>query len=85
MKDRQFIANKAKALNIPIVSINHPLSYAYEIGTDNASAIHTLMDYLTNEKKCKVLYLLVDRKTVKKQKKEKMHIFSIVKIIVSIT
>ena len=37
------------------------------------------------KKMCKVLYLLVDGKTVKKQKKEKMHIFSIVKIIVSIT
>ena len=52
LKDRQFIANKAKALNIPVVSINYPLSYAYEIGTDNASSIYTLMDYLTNEKKC---------------------------------
>ena len=84
MKDRQFIANKAKALNIPVVSINYPLSYAYEIGTDNASAIHTLMDYLTNEKNVKSTVFICGRKN-SEEKKEKMHIFSIVKIIISIT
>ena len=71
MKDRQFIANKAKVLNIPVVSINYPLSYAYEIGTDNASAIHTLMDYLTNEKNVKSTVFICGRKNSEEAKERK--------------
>ena len=71
LKDRQFIANKAKALNIPVVSINYPLSYAYEIGTDNASAIHTLMDYLTNEKNVQSTVFIGGRKNSEEAKERK--------------
>ena len=71
LKDRQFIANKAKALNIPVVSINYPLSYAYEIGTDNASSIYTLMDYLTNEKNVQSTVFIGGRKNSEEAKERK--------------
>lgn len=71
LKDRQSIANKAKALNIPVISINYPLPHTYEIGTDNTCAIHTLMDYLTNEKNVQSTVFIGGHKSSEEAKERK--------------